>query len=498
MITNSGVQLEKKRKSEAFSDAGVNRLSNAFHYSTDAIVLTDKGGIIQDINPAFTRMYGYSAEEVKGKTNRVLRSTVPKPFFYEDMWVALLKEKQWKGELFNRRKDGKELPVYLSITPIYENEDLTGYMGLSIDLSDKYRIGKELDLQRRFSESLLSTANSLIVSLDRKGKILMFNKMCEEVLEYNESEVLGKDWIDIFLPESKKPNLRSVFEQLIETGRPEHYENEIITKSGVSRTVLWSNTTLKDDSGDVIGTLSIGQDVTEFLILKKKIGRSEQLAVLGQLAAGIAHEVGNPLTSIASLVQLLQRSHNEQDLKEKLDMIMSQTKRITQIIRDLVDFSRPSESVEEITDINKQIEKAVRIIRIDDKSKDIKFELDLSPDIGHPFLIPDQFFQVILNLLLNAVDASIEHGGTISIRSYKRDGAVQVNITDNGTGISPDEIDRIFEPFYTTKEVGKGTGLGLWVSNGIINSFGGNIEVESEVYKETTFTISIPVGKNGG
>ena len=489
--------MEKKRKPKVFSGTGLNRLSNAFHYSTDAIVLTNKAGINQDINPAFTKMYGYTSEEVIGQSNRIIRSAETEASIYKDMWASLLKNKQWKGEIFNKKKDGIEIPVYLSITPIYENEDLTGYMGLTIDLSDKYRIGKELDLQRHFSESLLSTANSLIVSLDRKGKILMFNKMCEEVLEYNESEVLGRDWIDIFLPESKKSNLRSVFEQLIDTGRPKHYENEIITKSGKSRTVLWSNTTLKDDDGDAIGTLSIGQDVTEFLILKKKIGRSEQLAVLGQLAAGIAHEVGNPLTSIASLVQLLQRSHDEEDLKEKLDMIMSQTKRISQIIRDLVDFSRPSESEEEITDINTQIEKAVRIVRIDDKSKDITFDMDLSPDIGHPFLIPDQFFQVILNLLLNAVDASAEHGDTISIRSSQRNGDIQVNITDNGIGIPQDKIDRIFEPFYTSKEVGKGTGLGLWVSNGIINSFGGNIGVKSEENKETTFTISIPISKKG-
>ena len=137
-------------------------------------------------------------------------------------------------------------------------------------------------------------------------------------------------------------------------------------------------------------------------------------------------------------------------------------------------------------------------MQIDDKSKDINFKLDLSPGIGHPFLIPDQFFQVILNLLLNAVDASIEHGDTISIRSFKRNGDIQINITDNGIGIPPDKIDRIFEPFYTTKEVGKGTGLGLWVSSGIINSFGGYIEVESEVNKKTTFRIKIPVSKNGG
>ena len=484
--------------SEVLSEIDVNRLSNAFRHSTDAIVLTDKGGIIKDVNPAFTMMYGYTSEEVIGQTNRIIRSADTNASVYEDMWVSLLKNKQWKGEIFNKRKDGKEIPVYLSITPIYENEDLIGYMGLTIDLSDKYRIGKELDLQRRFSESLLSTANSLIISLDRKGRILLFNKMCEELLGYDQSEVIGKDWFDIFLPEAVRDNVRSVFEQLIDIGTPKHYENDIVTKSGTLRTILWSNTTLKDDSGNVIGTLSIGQDVTEFLVLKKKIGRSEQLAVLGQLAAGIAHEVGNPLTSIASLVQLLQRSHDDQDLNEKLDLIMSQTKRITQIIRDLVDFSRPSESEEEITDINAQIEKAVRIVQIDDKSRDINFKLDLSLGIGHPFLIPDQFFQVILNLLLNAVDASIEHGDTISIRSFKRNGDIQINITDNGIGIPPDKIDRIFEPFYTTKEVGKGTGLGLWVSSGIVNSFGGNIEVESEVNKETTFRIKIPVSKNGG
>ena len=227
------------------------------------------------------------------------------------------------------------------------------------------------------------------------------------------------------------------------------------------------------------------------------MGRSEQLAVLGQLAAGIAHEVGNPLTSISSIVQVLQRKNSNDEVGEKLDMIIGQTRRITQIIRDLVDFSRPAESEEEPTDINKQINKAVKIVRIDGKSKNVGFSLDLTGEIGKPNVIPDQFFQVILNLLLNSLDAMTNGKKEISISTEESEDTVIIRVSDNGIGIASKNKERIFEPFFTTKDVGKGTGLGLWVSNGIIQSFGGAISVESEEGNGSTFTITLPLQKTG-
>lgn len=489
--------MKKESISDSNQATNINRLANAFQHSTDAIVITNADGIIKVINPAFTKMYGYLPEEVLGKTNRVVRSSTTDKSVYEDMWFGILNDKQWKGEIFNRKKDGSEIPVYLSITPVFEDGKLSGYMGLTIDLSDKYKMGEELDLQRRFSESLLSTANSLILSLDEDGNILLFNEMCENLLGYKGSDVIGKNWFETFLPEQKQAEAIGIFQNLIETGNPLHNENDVLTKSGELRTILWSNTTLKNENGEVNGVLTIGQDITEFLMIKRKMGRSEQLAVLGQLAAGIAHEVGNPLTSISSIVQVLQRKNNSDEVEEKLDMIIGQTRRITQIIRDLVDFSRPTESEEEPTDVNKQINKAVKIVQIDGKSKNVNFRLNLSNEIGKPNLIADQFFQVILNLLLNSLDAMRDGKEEISITTEELEDSVVIRMSDNGTGIAPKNIDRIFEPFFSTKEVGKGTGLGLWVSNGIIQSFGGGISVESEEGEGSTFTIALPLQRTG-
>ena len=489
--------MEKETVSESNQATNINRLANAFQHSTDAIVITDAKGIIKVINPAFTKMYGYLPEEVLGKTNRVVRSSTTDKSVYKAMWSGILKDKQWKGEIFNRKKDGNEIPVYLSITPVYEDGTLSGYMGLTIDLSDKHKMGEELDLQRRFSESLLNTANSLILSLDESGNILLFNRMCEDLLGYKGSDVIGKNWFETFLPEQKQAEAIVDFQNLLETGNPLHNEKDVITKSGELRTILWSNTTLKNENGEVSGILTIGQDITEFLLIKRKMGRSEQLAVLGQLAAGIAHEVGNPLTSISSIVQVLQRKNSNDEVGEKLDMIIGQTRRITQIIRDLVDFSRPAESEEEPTDINKQINKAVKIVRIDGKSKNVGFSLDLTGEIGKPNVIPDQFFQVILNLLLNSLDAMTNGKKEISISTEESEDTVIIRVSDNGIGIASKNKERIFEPFFSTKDVGKGTGLGLWVSNGIIQSFGGAISVESEEGNGSTFTITLPLQKTG-
>ncbi len=288
-------------------------------------------------------------------------------------------------------------------------------------------------------------------------------------------------------------NILLVFANLLETGKPRHYENEILLKNGETRTIIWSNTRLSDNDGNVNGALSIGQDITEHILLKKEIGHSEQLAVLGQLAAGLAHEVGNPLTSISSIVQILQRKLKDASVLEKLNMIRGQTRRITQIIRDLVDFSRPSESEEELTDINVQIEKAVRIVRLDEKSKNAEFVSDLADDMPNIVLIEDQLFQVILNLLINSIDALENRNGIITIRTAVEKNNLKIEINDDGIGIPVKYLDRIFDPFFTTKEVGKGTGLGLWVSSGIIDSFGGTIEVESKENVGTKFSITLPI-----
>jgi signal transduction histidine kinase len=213
---------------------------------------------------------------------------------------------------------------------------------------------------------------------------------------------------------------------------------------------------------------------------------------IGTLAAGIAHEVGNPLTAISSLVQVLQRNVQDQFASDKLSLINSQISRIAKIIRDLVDFSRPSTHIAKPTNLNQILTDALNIVKYGKKVKDITFELMLQETLPSIRVVPDQIVQVFINILMNAVDSLDGNSGKIVLVSRATDFSIEVDISDSGNGISEDAVEKIFEPFYTTKGVGKGTGLGLWVSYGIVKSFDGTIDVSSEPGKGSRFTVRLP------
>ena len=252
-----------------------------------------------------------------------------------------------------------------------------------------------------------------------------------------------------------------------------------------------------DHDGKVTGYFGIHRDLSEKKLLEKQLIHTQKMESIGTLAAGVAHEVGNPLASISALVQVVQRSTTDEFAKEKLELIKKQVTRISKIIRDLVDFSRPSNYELQLTDINQNIIEAVEIIKVGAKAKDILFDLDLSNKIPLLPLISDQIQQIFVNILLNAVDAIAENefnrNKKISVKSEINEDFVIITFIDTGKGISDENLTKVFEPFYTTKKEGKGTGLGLWVSYGIIKSFQGEIKVESTLKKGTTFTITLPI-----
>jgi signal transduction histidine kinase len=224
-----------------------------------------------------------------------------------------------------------------------------------------------------------------------------------------------------------------------------------------------------------------------------QIAHQEKMASIGLLAAGIAHEIGNPLTSISSITQLLNRRLKDEKNLDYLSTIMNNINRISNIVRELVDFSRPSSFEASLTNINEIVRAAVGIVKYDSRSKHIKFELNLQSELPRLVLVGDQLLQVFINILFNAVDAMEGFGDTLIVETVLKENFIWILIKDSGRGISEADISKIFEPFYTTKEVGKGTGLGLSVSYGIVKNFNGNIDVESEVGKGSAFKIKLPI-----
>ena len=224
-----------------------------------------------------------------------------------------------------------------------------------------------------------------------------------------------------------------------------------------------------------------------------QISHQEKMASLGLMAAGIAHEIGNPLTSISSLAQVIRRKSTDDKIIEHVNNILKSIERISRIVHELVDFSKPSIHQATLLDVNEIINSAVGIIKYDRRSKHISYELDLDQNLPQIKLVADHLLQVLLNILINAVDASEGYGNEIQVLSLNRNGSIHIEVQDNGCGIPAEVQNKIFEPFYTTKEVGKGTGLGLSVSYGLIKKMNGKITVQSTVKKGSTFTVILPV-----
>ncbi len=227
-----------------------------------------------------------------------------------------------------------------------------------------------------------------------------------------------------------------------------------------------------------------------------QISHQEKMASLGILAAGVAHEIGNPLTSISSMAQIIKRKVKDEQVEEYINTILDNIERISKIVRELVNFSRPSGLEAAWVNVNDVIRNAIGIVKYDKRAKHVQFKLELAENLPNLFLVPDQLLQVILNMLINSLDALKDGQGEIEIRTSLENDRVFIRIKDNGVGIPPENLNKIFEPFFTTKEVGKGTGLGLSVSYGIIKNFKGTIDVKSEVGKGSEFIISLPVSSN--
>ncbi|MEP6923541.1 MAG: ATP-binding protein [Pyrinomonadaceae bacterium] len=281
-----------------------------------------------------------------------------------------------------------------------------------------------------------------------------------------------------------------------------------ITLAAVQVTNGAYGTTVKEDSNDEIGllaesfnqmSLKMASDIEQLRKLNEQLVQTEKLAAMGRLSAGVAHEVNNPLASISSLIQMLQAKPDlELDEKETLRLIQTQIIRITQVTRDMLDFARVRPAARSFVDINMVLEASLRLASFDNSFQKLHLTKTFDEHIPKISADYDQLQQVFLNLLLNARDA-MPAGGEIKLKSvfHSQMHEICIEISDNGTGITAENAKLIFDPFFSTKPTGKGTGLGLAVCYGIITAHGGKIEVQPNNGQGTRFIISLPLDASG-
>lgn len=361
---------------------------------------------------------------------------------------------------------------------------------MTVRLKDKIR---EIEATKGYLENLLENANDFIYTLDTDRRFTYVNKKFEE-LGYRRDDsspegLIGKDFSSL-LQDGENPLVYL-------SGRPSKggrqvFEVGVKGMKGGRRTLFLSVTPLKEGRGRITGFLGIGSDITELKRLEEKALKAERLAVVGEFAAGLAHEIRNPLGSIVTAVRLLCDNTSRcegVDCNVLMGVIDKESQRLNRTLTDFLRFARPGQLRLEMHDINTVLEETIKAISCDKGVMGkVSIKSHLGPEVGAIPVDSDLIRQAFWNILLNGIQSTPV--GVVTVTTGLDNGWVQVRVKDNGPGIPEDELYRIFEPFYTRRK--EGTGLGLSIANRIVEMHKGTIEVESQVGVGTEFTIKLP------
>ena len=384
----------------------------------------------------------------------------------------------------------------------------TQMAAMSINLSAHYEsalntsINKAREEHRKFTEAVLDSLPVSLYVVDRDYKIVTWNRNREiGVQGMPRDAVIGKDVFDVL---AKYPHgrLRKEFERAFLTGKIERIEQQTVDDNGATRHWQVSKVPMKDpETGEVSHVITVGEDVTVRVEATSAVGRAEKLAAVGRLAAGVVHEINNPLATIAACAEALEQRIDEgafegsgsvDDLAEYLGLMKSEAFRCKKITTGLLDFSRVRTGERMPIDIGEIVRSAVNLVSHQRRGDGIEFLLALDEHL--PLVNADggQIQQAVITLATNAIDA-MPDGGTIEFSVSATHNRVQIAVSDTGVGIPAENVSKIFEPFFTTKGVGEGTGLGLAVCYGIVSDHGGRLTVQSNIGKGSVFKISLPI-----
>ncbi|MGB3212355.1 MAG: ATP-binding protein [Desulforhopalus sp.] len=345
------------------------------------------------------------------------------------------------------------------------------------------RLGK----MRAFTDILVSSLPVGLIATDSSGVVQVFNGSAKEIIGTEDEKVLGK-MPDICLP----PELAQMF-----SGNKKDEQGERQTEVSLTllpakkKTLQLASMVVLDDNGGFAGEVLLIRDLTKVKGLERELQRNERLAALGKMAAGVAHELRNPLSSIKGLAVLLKSNFSDLSKEaDTADILVKEVERLNRSIGELLDYAKPGTLKKEPVFLQEIIAKTVSLIEIDAQSYGIAVKMDMANDLPQIAVDLDKMNQVFLNLFLNAIQA-MENGGELSVRTKKGPGKVIITVRDTGVGIDPENLGRVFDPYFTTKN--DGTGLGLAMSCKIVEEHGGRIEISSVAGEHTEVRVVLPL-----
>ena len=387
------------------------------------------------------------------------------------------------GPLESARKADARNTIILAIILL-----LIGFAGIiSLFLAHGYRTARaSLSIIKVFSDTLVENLPMGILAIGIDGKITSFNQAAETLIKYSAEEAVGKE-ADAVLPES----LRVLVDELDSGDQILSRAVDCTRSDGKTIPLEVTATILRGDEGNSLGDVLLFRDLTEIRKLRMEVERSQRLASLGRLAAGIAHEIRNPLSSIKGFATYFrQRYKDVPEDQETAEIMVQEVDRLNRVIGELLEFARPMDMQLRKTAIRDLIQSSVKMVEAQALEKNIEIKTNIAPEIDTVLLDPDRMNQIFLNLYLNAIQA-MDEGGVLTA-DFSRDGVkeIKIVISDTGKGIARKDLGKVYDPYYTTKP--SGTGLGLAIVHRIVEAHQGEIKVESKQGRGTTVTIVLP------
>jgi PAS domain S-box-containing protein len=466
-----------------------------------ATYVKDRRGQYIEVNRATCALLGREKNEIIGRTDEeLLPPAAAKLLQTGDQDVLRFQERiSFDTEVLLGGK-----PVFLSTLkyPVLDaGGKVTALAGLSNDITAQRKTEAELIRTRAYLQNILDNAPMMVVTTDLDGRIVSFNRHAEICYGYQAMEALGKS-VSMLCgsPEEWQP----LWSRVEQGGTVQEYETVPLRKDGRPMVVALTLAPLKDNDGHMIGSVCLSRDISVRKALMDQVIQSERLASIGRLAAGVAHEINNPLAVIAEIAGYLEdllaegpsvkRRKFDKELQDGLPKITAQIKRCRSITSRLLSFARRRQTPMEVADVNRALDEILPFLAKEARLAGVQLHRRCNIDIPFVRIEDLQLEEILINLIRNAIHAmSPRSYGNIWLFATRKEGKVILTVKDDGPGIDRQVVDRLFDPFVTTKPVGQGTGLGLSICYGIVKHHGGEIQVESEPSQGTSFRVILPV-----
>jgi PAS domain S-box-containing protein len=466
----------------------LNQIQNSLNIHS-IVAITDPLGTITDVNDKFCKISGYSKEELIGQNHRFLNSGAHPKSFWTNLWQTISSGKTWSGLIQNKRKNGDYYFVYSILSPIFDSQGcIESYLAIRFDMTNMIKLKTDL----AHTIEILNETNSIAKvggwELDIKSGDLLWSDETFNILEVEKKDDQKphlSEGVSLFTDDSRIL-IENALQKAIEFGESYSLEVEAKTAKG---NILWVSTNGRPiyKDGIVVKLSGTIQDIDkrkkielEDELERMKSIQNSKLASLGELSAGVAHEINNPLTIIMGNLDLITKSINDPaKIKTRLGRISSSCDRISKIVGNLKKFSRSNNDVErELICVQDLITEAISLAEF--KAKPFQTKLSLESNTDCTILCNEiEIEQVAINLINNAIDATKDLSERwVKLSIEEKDEFVELRFTDSGPGISKADQKKLFDPFFSTKEIGEGTGLGLSISKGIIEDHEGSIIID--------------------